>query len=74
MKNSDAGGKWTAERAFVLQFDSNGEPGRGRDDPASGRVEHVVSGRALRFRSFDELRSFLAAVLRETSAGEGEAK
>jgi hypothetical protein len=49
-------------QAFVVQF--------GRDtamDTArmAGRVEHVVSGKAARFRSLDELVTFMAEVLRE---------
>ena len=63
-------------RAFVVQFESDcgfesRQPER-RDD-ARGRAEHVVSGRASRFRTLEELLVFLAAVLRETAAGEKEA-
>jgi len=64
----DASAILPADRAFVLQF----ETCCGCEGDVRGRVEHVVSGRALRFRSRDELESFLAAVLREVAAQTGE--
>lgn len=68
--NRDACEKLPADHAFVLQFESN----CGADGGARGRVEHVVSGRASRFQSIDELATFLAVVLREVAANAGEAK
>lgn len=49
-------------RAFVVQFrvGAGEEPGR-----FAGRVEHVVSGHATRFRSLEELVGFVRRVLRE---------
>ena len=47
-------------RAFVVQFREEGEAVGGR---FSGRVEHMVSGRAARFRSPEELLAFFAQVL-----------
>jgi hypothetical protein len=49
--------------AFVVQF--------GRDtavdtERMAGRVEHVVSGKAARFQSLDELVTFMTKVLRES--------
>lgn len=62
------------DRAFVVQFDSNCPPERGPVGNASGRVEHVVSGRALRFRDSAELSLFMAEILLETAVHEGEAQ
>jgi hypothetical protein len=47
-------------RAFVVQFRSGAtaEPGQ-----FTGRVEHVVSGRATRFRSLEELLTFFGQEL-----------
>jgi len=50
------------ERAFVVEFSSDGGPAR--DDDLSGRVEHVVSGQAARFASAGELLEFVQGVLR----------
>src|SRR5262249_52281779 len=74
MKDTDLNAKLPADLAFVLQFDASCGEARDAGDPACGRVEHVVSGRASRFRSFDELERFLAAVLRETAVKRGEVK
>jgi hypothetical protein len=68
--NRDACERLPADHAFVLQFEANCGAGGG----ARGRVEHVVSGRASRFQSIDELATFLAAVLRDVAANAGEAK
>lgn len=48
------------QRAFVLQFRTQADLSR---QHYVGRVEHVASGRATRFRSLDELLAFLAQVL-----------
>jgi hypothetical protein len=50
------------ERAFVVEFRDVGTIGP--DESAlSGRVEHVVSGRAARFESAGELLDFVRGVL-----------
>jgi hypothetical protein len=48
------------ERAFVLQLDAATDPHGGE---VGGRVEHVVSGNATRFRSASQLLAFLRAAL-----------
>ena len=56
--------------AFVVQFRAEAELDRGR---YIGRVEHVVSGRAVVFRKPNELLDFLKQVLaavRNESSGE----
>ena len=50
-----------AERSFVVQFRAG--TAAGRDGPWSGRVEHLVSGRAARFEDCATLREFVLAVL-----------
>ena len=62
-------------RAFVVQFESDcglETLQRERRDDARGRAEHVVSGRASRFRTLEELLVFISAVLRETALDEKE--
>ena len=51
-----------ANRAFVVQFRAQpaGEPPH-----CEGRVEHLVSGQAMRFASQDELWRFITRVLTE---------
>lgn len=46
--------------AFVLQLRPGANLGEGRFE---GHVEHVATGRALRFRSLEELQEFLTRVL-----------
>ncbi len=48
------------EWAFVVQFREGTDLAQG---PVTGRVEHVVSGRATRFQSLEELWVFIARVL-----------
>ena len=74
MKSPDETWSLPVDRAFVLQFDSSCPPECEPRDATCGRVEHVVSGRASRFRSFDEMRLFVTAVLREIAVKRGEAK
>lgn len=50
------------ERAFVVEFRGGGTKGR-EEEPLSGRVEHVVSGKAARFESAGELLDFVRGVL-----------
>jgi hypothetical protein len=47
-------------RAFVVQFRAETVMAQGR---CTGRVEHVVSGQATHFQSFDELWAFMVRVL-----------
>ena len=58
------------DRAFVVEFsDRDGEAG---GSLLSGRVEHVISGRAARFASAGELLEFVQGVLRSRARSEGE--
>jgi hypothetical protein len=52
-------------RAFVVQFREETEAARER---FTGRVEHMVSGRAARFHSPEELLAFFTQVLNATHA------
>ena len=47
-------------RAFVVQFR---EQTVGTGTPFAGRVEHMISGRAARFESSEELLTFFVRVL-----------
>jgi hypothetical protein len=49
-------------QAFVVQFGRDTAVDAGR---IAGRVEHVVSGKAARFQSLNDLVTFMTAVLRE---------
>jgi hypothetical protein len=57
---SDSPGHLSVTRAFVVQFDTDTDPARGR---LAGRVEHVVSGQAAPFHSLEGLLAFVAQVL-----------
>jgi hypothetical protein len=48
------------ERAFVIQFSPEADPGSGRFE---GRVEHVASGISARFTRADTLLAFLARMV-----------
>jgi hypothetical protein len=74
MTPPDANVELPANRAFVLQFEVNCGTEVDRRDDARGRVEHVVSGRATRFRTLGELLLFMAAVLRETARDARDAR
>jgi len=56
----EAEGALSPARAFVVQFR---EGGNGEAACFTGRVEHMVSGRAARFHSPEELLAFFAQVL-----------
>ena len=58
------------DRAFVVEFSDRAAEAGG--DRLSGRVEHVISGRATRFASAGELLEFVQVVLRSGSRREGE--
>lgn len=47
-------------RAFVVQFQAETDAEHGH---FAGRVEHMVSGQAVRFQSLEELLMFIAQVL-----------
>ena len=49
-----------AQRAFVVQWHATADLARGR---VSGRVEHVVSGRATHFGHLEDLLAFMAGLL-----------
>ena len=50
------------QRAFVVQF----RAGAGAESwPFAGRVEHMASAQATRFRSLEELVAFITRVLSE---------
>jgi hypothetical protein len=52
----------SVHRAFVVEFRAEADLQAGR---VSGRVEHVVSGRATSFQSQEMLLAFMAQVLCE---------
>jgi hypothetical protein len=54
--------RWQYTGAFVIQFRPETDIGAGRFE---GRVEHVVSYKATRFHSLDELLGFIESVLSE---------
>jgi hypothetical protein len=54
-----------SNRAFVVQFRTTAEQAR---EDCSGRVEHLVSGQATRFDSWDHLQQFIKEML--TQIGE----
>ena len=56
---------WQSKAAFVIQFREGTDVEAGR---VEGRVEHIASYKAARFRSIDELFAFIGRVL-----GEGDA-
>lgn len=48
-------------RAFVVQLHAETDVAHGR---ITGRVEHVLSGQAVRFQTLDELLAFFTRLLR----------
>jgi hypothetical protein len=58
---------WKYKGAFLIQFqpETNFETGF-----CQGRVEHITSYKAMRFRSLEELLAFVAQVLTEARADE----
>jgi hypothetical protein len=51
--------RYRADHSFVVQFQEQAVPGNAR----SGRIEHLTSGRGLRFHSNEQLLEFVADVL-----------
>lgn len=58
---------WQYNAAFVVQFRPETDIEAGRFE---GKVEHIVSYKATRFHSLDELLSFIASVLAEVNKPE----
>ena len=54
-----------SNRAFVVQFRAEGPE---KQPKCKGRVEHVVSGQAIRFDSWEHLQQFLEKILAEVQA------
>jgi hypothetical protein len=53
---------WQHSGSFVIRFNPITNPVAKR---FSGRVEHVATGKMLRFESMDELTAFMTSVLTE---------
>jgi hypothetical protein len=53
---------WQLKAAFVIQFRESTDVQAGR---VEGKIEHIASYRAARFRSVDELMAFISSVLAE---------
>ena len=70
MHQPAAGGSpLSIHRAFVVQFRDGTDAARGR---VTGRIEHVASRETASFRSWSELRTFMAKVLSKVSANSPE--
>jgi len=54
-----------SNRAFVVQFRVTNES---TTDDCAGRIEHLVSGQAARFKSWEHLQQFIEEML--TQVGE----
>ena len=67
-----ATGSLPIDRAFVVQIEAQADLAAGR---LVGRVEHVVSGRATRFRSLQQLLDFMdgATAMAERRSSRGAA-
>lgn len=55
------------DQAFVIRFRAVTDPARERVD---GRIEHVLSGRGVRFGSYEEMLTFIRRILGDTGARE----
>jgi hypothetical protein len=55
---------WQYRGAFVIQFRPETDIEAGRFE---GKIEHMVSYKAIRFHSLDQLLEFIASVLAEVS-------
>jgi hypothetical protein len=58
---------WQHKAAFVIQFRPETDVAAGRFE---GRIEHIASTRTTRFRSLDELVSFIAMALTDIANSE----
>jgi len=56
------------EQAFVIRFRADTGFARGH---VNGRIEHVVSGRGMRFASYDEMLGFIRRTLSEPRRAPG---
>ena len=56
-------------RAFDVQFGAEADVAR---EQVAGRVEHVVSGQATHFSSWQELHAFIAELLSRFPSGHSE--
>jgi hypothetical protein len=54
-------------RSFVLQYRSDADPAQ---EQIVGRIEHVSSGRSVRFSSQADIDEFVARILREEARPE----
>jgi len=57
------------QRAFVVQVHATAAVAQGH---LAGRVEHVLSGKAVHFQTVDDLLAFIARVLTQLEAIPGE--
>ena len=55
---------WQYRGAFVIQFRPETDIAAGRFE---GKVEHMLSSKAIRFHSLDELLEFIASILAEVN-------
>ncbi len=60
-----SGSPLSIHRAFVVQFRDGTDAARGR---VAGRIEHVASRETVSFRSWSEMRTFMAKILSKVSA------
>ena len=58
----------TVQRSFVVELYDDADVRSGR---IAGRIEHVVTGRSVRFSSADALFAFMADALEDGPAGIG---
>jgi hypothetical protein len=56
-----------ADQAFVIRFRWDTDPTRER---VNGRIEHVRSGRGVRFGSYEEMLAFIHRMLTDLGPGE----
>ncbi len=63
-----ATGRLDPRAAFVVQFRVGSRVG----GPLAGRVEHVSTGRQIRFSSLEELEAFVGEMLSRVAGGEAE--
>jgi hypothetical protein len=59
---------WQYKAAFVIQFRVDADIETGAFE---GRIEHIASSRAIRFHSLEDMLAFIAAVLADMRAEEG---
>lgn len=59
---------WQTRSAFVVQFREQTDIDAGRIE---GKVEHISSYEAARFRSLDELLAFIGRVLQAAKSTDG---